>query len=140
MIVRIDSKHFFPAWAAISPPQAEDGGFPEDERYYTDCVRVEAANGMLRLRGPFGNAECPAEVERPGVLFTPIREFIEATENLVNEPVIELSVVGDKIHVNYKCFITQPEEFFLFDDVADAPENRDDFEIVIEEDADLIED
>jgi len=124
MKFRADHDPFMKFWWAIQPPPSEEFG----ELSFWDCegiLRLEARDGVVRARGPYGSAALAADIERPGVLFLPIKEFLQPTQSrwFFGDPDMEFEATDDYCCTRYMRFLGHaPWNFALFPDPATAPE------------------
>jgi hypothetical protein len=114
---------FRPVWHAILPPGTTDLNEIEDRGFWDGVVRVQVADGALTVRSPFAEASCPADVETPGVLFIPFREFSELTDTNWGEPVFSSLAADETVATGFHRTLCQPWQFALFPDPATAPDS-----------------
>lgn len=119
-----DESDLRPAWNAMLPPgAADDIAAYEDDDWHLRIIRVEASGNTLTLAGPYGTRSIPAIVEEPGVVFCPIRHFIEHfPKHWTDVPTYHLHVTPDFFQTQVLRAIMIPTEFEVFDDVATAPQ------------------
>lgn len=114
---------FRPAFHAMLPPGITDALEAWDHPgWLEDVIRIEVAGATMTMVGPYGERTIPAAVETPGVLFCPIRYWMDALRTTwMDEPDHELSATPDYVDTRYTRFLTLPWMFEVFDDVTTAP-------------------
>lgn len=123
MMCQFSEEDFRPAWLAIQPfktgRHTDNWDLPNWKEF---MVRVEADNGMFRIASPFGQAEIPAKIERRGVVFLPLWEFVELMARSYGEPVREFEATDGCVCTNWVRSICHAWRVGLFDDPATAPQ------------------
>jgi hypothetical protein len=123
MMCWFEESDFRPAWLAIQ--KVKTGDFLDNWEHYpewfTAVLRVTADNGTLTLEGPYGNASIPAEVEQRGVLYLPIRDFVDTMARTWGETRLMLKADNRKVRSNHAGFLLSEWQFEVFDDPAAAP-------------------
>jgi len=119
----VEDADFRPAWKAMLPPNAADHlDAWDDQRWLTELIRLEADNDSLTLVGPYARATIPAQVERRGVVFFPIRNFIDGTANLYGDTHLEINATDEYFASAHGRQKAEDVPLAVFDDPATAPE------------------
>jgi len=114
-------QHLEKALADVTPVEPEDDDGP-DLLYEAGIARVEVTADTLRIEASCGKTEVPARVESRGVLFIPLREFVETmTPFYRNEESYELNADARGLWANHLLQEAYAVDYALFTDPTTAP-------------------
>jgi hypothetical protein len=92
--------------------------------YDTTFVRLEAQKDRLLISGKAAEAEFPAAVFIPGVLFVRARKFYEMTRFAPEGEELELKMLPDGVHVGDVTFPWDAGDALLYLDPTKAPQHH----------------
>jgi hypothetical protein len=131
-----------PAYNRVIPQPPPGSGMTQDEYEDTDehselwinsFVRMAAENGTLTMKTFWGTASCPAEVEKPGVLFLTMREWMDIMQPVSwQHETHEITVTDDYFSNEWGRKNAVHYDYAYFDDPADAPQTWEEIEWVEE--------
>jgi hypothetical protein len=84
--------------------------------------RIEASGDRIRLTGKEVEAEFPATVYEPGVLFLRVTLFRWALADIRDQPMIAVQVNAAGVHVDNVCLPLESNDMLLYADPTRAPQ------------------
>jgi hypothetical protein len=101
-----------------------DDRTPCDQGKNSPFYRIEAAGDRIRLTGREVEAELPATVYEPGVLFLRVTLFRRALADVRGQRTITVQVNAAGVHVDNVCLPLEANDMLLYTDPARAPERH----------------
>ena len=83
--------------------------------------RMEARDGVVKLTGNRVEAEFPATVYAPGVLFLKVTFFHRALQGMVNTPTVAIQVSPEGLHVGDVTMPLESNDMLFYPDRDRAP-------------------